>query len=202
MGPLVAPETTQPDLLLSHFAKRKAILSTPLPFIPSIQAAIALRGQGEVYGIQPEFAQLLMPRGLRPLVKLQDEATTRMGEEEKGQKKKGVVLQGWTLRSDPLLEAIKETQYVSEGYAKTFMGRIQCPVLCILASKNLARPKMAKCKKKKKKNGGPIHANLKENRERERERERVKRGRERVTKTQQNWSCFLLSSFPLSSNLC
>lgn len=46
------------------------------------------------------------------------------------------VVRGWTWTTDRLL-TIRSAQSMSENYAKAFMSRICCPVLCALAEGGL-----------------------------------------------------------------
>ncbi|KAF8924216.1 hypothetical protein BGZ58_002033 [Dissophora ornata] len=116
-GPLTRNVEDQPQFLLEHIKEKKALVNKRLAFHPTIESACKARSQGGAYGIQPDFARVLMPRGLKPAHRTMDD---------------GTVVQGWTWTTDPLL-TIRSAQSLSEGYAKAFMSRICCPVLGVLA---------------------------------------------------------------------
>ncbi|KAF9956663.1 hypothetical protein BGZ72_002592 [Mortierella alpina] len=120
-GPLTRDVEDQPQHLLEHIAEKKALTAKRLPFHPTIDSACKARSQGGAYGIQQEYARVLMPRGLRPMERTMED---------------GTVVQGWTWTTDRLL-TIRSAQSMSEGFAKAFMSRICCPVLCALAEGGL-----------------------------------------------------------------
>ena len=120
-GPLTRDVEDQPQHLLEHIAEKKALTAKRLPIHPTIDSACKARSQGGAYGIQQEYARLLMPRGLRPMERTMED---------------GTVVQGWTWTTDRLL-TIRSAQSMSEGFAKAFMSRICCPVLCALAEGGL-----------------------------------------------------------------
>ncbi|KAF9897457.1 hypothetical protein BX616_005559 [Lobosporangium transversale] len=119
-GPLTRDVEDQPQHLLEHIQEKKALATKRLPFHPTIESACRARSQG-TYGIQPEFARNLMPRGLRPIERTLDD---------------GTVAQGWTWTTDRFL-TIRSPQSLSEAYVKAFMSRICCPVLAVLAEGGL-----------------------------------------------------------------
>ncbi|KAI1317884.1 hypothetical protein EDD11_007546 [Mortierella claussenii] len=120
-GPLTRDVEDQPQHLLEHIQEKKNLATKRLPFHPTIESACKARSQGGAYGIQPEFARVLMPRGLRPAEKTLED---------------GTVIQGWTWTTDRLL-TIRSAQSMSETFAKAFMSRIRCPLLAVLAKDGL-----------------------------------------------------------------
>jgi pimeloyl-ACP methyl ester carboxylesterase len=139
MGPLTRSVEDQPQHLLEHIADKKNLLTKRSAFHPTVESACQARSQGGAYGIAPEFAELLMPRGLRPAEKTLEDGKT--------------VIQGWTWSTDRLL-TIRSAQSMSEAYAKAFMTRITCPVFAVMAEEGLFHLKDGKSKKKKKKKKG------------------------------------------------
>ncbi|KAF9205536.1 hypothetical protein BGZ49_003900 [Haplosporangium sp. Z 27] len=121
IGPLTRDVEDQPDHLLEYITQKKGLLKKRLPFHPSVESACKARSQGGEFGILPEFAKLLMPRGLRPAERTMED---------------GTVVKGWTWTTDRIL-TIRSPQSLSEGYAKAFIGRISCPVLAVLARDGL-----------------------------------------------------------------
>ncbi|KAG0321862.1 hypothetical protein BGZ97_010016 [Linnemannia gamsii] len=89
MGPLTRSVEDQPQHLLEHIADKKNLLTKRSAFHPTVESACQARSQGGAYGIAPEFAELLMPRGLRPAEKTLEDGKT--------------VIQGWTWSTDRLL---------------------------------------------------------------------------------------------------
>ncbi|CAO3563269.1 unnamed protein product [Mortierella alpina] len=120
-GPLTRSVEDQPQHLLEHIAEKKALTAKRLPFHPTIDSACNARSQGGAYGIKPEYARVLMSRGLRPMERTMED---------------GTVVQGWTWTTDRLL-TIRSAQSMSDDFAKAFMSRICCPVLCALAEGGL-----------------------------------------------------------------
>lgn len=135
MGPLTRSVEDQPQHLLEHIADKKNLLTKRSAFHPTIDSACQARSHGGAYGIAPEYAALLMPRGLRPAEKTL---------EENG---KTTVIQGWTWSTDRLL-TIRSAQSMSEDYAKAFMTRITCPVFAVMAEEGLFHLKDGKSNKK------------------------------------------------------
>ncbi|KAF9139542.1 hypothetical protein BGX30_007840 [Mortierella sp. GBA39] len=124
MGPLSRSVEDQPQHLLEHIADKKNLLTKRSAFHPTIDSACQARSHGGAYGIAPEYAALLMPRGLRPAEKtLEENGNTS-------------VIQGWTWSTDRLL-TIRSAQSMSEDYAKAFMTRITCPVFAVMAEEGL-----------------------------------------------------------------
>ncbi|KAG0270984.1 hypothetical protein BGZ95_001280 [Linnemannia exigua] len=122
MGPLTRSVEDQPQHLLEHIADKKNLLTKRTAFHPTVESACQARSQGGAYGIAPEFAELLMPRGLRPAERTSEDGKT--------------VVQGWTWSTDRLL-TIRSAQSMSEDYAKAFMTRITCPVFAVMAEGGL-----------------------------------------------------------------
>ncbi|KAF9358008.1 hypothetical protein BGX26_002648 [Mortierella sp. AD094] len=120
-GPLTRDVDDQPQHLLEHLSQKRGLVKKHLPFHPSIESACKARSQGGDFGIDPEYARVLMPRGLRPAERTLDD---------------GTVVKGWTWTTDRLL-TIRSAQSLSEVYAKAFMSRISCPVLAVLAEEGL-----------------------------------------------------------------
>lgn len=135
MGPLTRSVEDQPQHLLEHIADKKNLLTKRSAFHPTIDSACQARSHGGAYGIAPEYAALLMPRGLRPAEKTL---------EENGNK---TVIQGWTWSTDRLL-TIRSAQSMSEDYAKAFMTRITCPVFAVMAEEGLFHLKDGKSNKR------------------------------------------------------
>ncbi|KAF9437258.1 hypothetical protein BGZ76_001423 [Entomortierella beljakovae] len=121
LGPLIRDVEDQPDHLLEHFSQKRGLAKKRLPFHPSIESACKARSQGGAYGIQPEYASVLMSRGLKPAERALED---------------GSILKGWTWTTDRIL-TIRSAQSLSEGYAKAFMSRISCPLLAVLAEDGL-----------------------------------------------------------------
>jgi hypothetical protein len=121
MGPLSRSVEDQPRHLLEHISDKKRLLTKPAAFHPTIDSACQARSQGGEYGIAPEFAKFLMPRGLRPAERTLEDGKT---------------VQGWTWSTDRLL-TIRSAQSLSESYAKAFMTRITCPVFVVMAEGGL-----------------------------------------------------------------
>ncbi|KAF9363341.1 hypothetical protein BGX34_004358 [Mortierella sp. NVP85] len=120
-GPITRDVEDQPDHLLEHIQEKRSLAAKRLPFHPTIDSACTARSQGGAYGIQPEFARYLMPRGLKPMEKTMED---------------GKVVQGWTWTTDRIL-TIRSAQSLSEAYAQAFMSRICSPVLAVLAEKGM-----------------------------------------------------------------
>ncbi|KAG0207163.1 hypothetical protein BGX33_006967 [Mortierella sp. NVP41] len=125
MGPLTRSIEDQPQHLLEHISDKKGLLTKRQAFHPTVESACQARSSGGAYGIEPEFAELLMPRGLRP--------AEREIVRENGTR---TVVQGWTWSTDRLL-TIRSAQSMSEDYAKAFMTRITCPVFAVMAEGGL-----------------------------------------------------------------
>ncbi|KAG0379435.1 hypothetical protein BGX24_000391 [Mortierella sp. AD032] len=122
MGPLSRSVEDQPQHLLEHIADKKNLLTKRIAFHPTVESACQARSHGGAYGIAPEFAELLMPRGLRPAERTSEDGKT--------------MVQGWTWSTDRLL-TIRSAQSMSEDYAKAFMTRITCPVIAVMAEGGL-----------------------------------------------------------------
>ncbi|KAF9986385.1 hypothetical protein BGZ65_007810 [Modicella reniformis] len=120
-GPITRDVDDQPDHLLEHIQEKRGLASKRLPFHPTVESASQARSQGGAYGIQPEYARVLMARGLKPAERTMED---------------GKVVQGWTWTTDRLL-TIRSAQSLSEGYVRAFMTRICCPVLAVLAEGGL-----------------------------------------------------------------
>ncbi|KAG0219554.1 hypothetical protein BGX31_011290 [Mortierella sp. GBA43] len=116
-GPIIRDVEDQPDHLLEHIQEKESLANKRLPFHPTVASACTARSNGGAYGIQPEFAKFLMPRGLKPAERTLED---------------GKVVQGWTWTTDRIL-TIRSAQSMSDGYAKAFLSRICCPVLAVLA---------------------------------------------------------------------
>ncbi|KAF9904696.1 hypothetical protein EC991_002395 [Linnemannia zychae] len=122
IGPLTRSVEDQPQHLLEHIADKKNLVTKRAAFHPTVESACLARSHGGAYGIEPEFAELLMPRGLRPAERILEDGKT--------------VVQGWTWSTDRLL-TIRSAQSMSEDYAKAFMTRITCPVFAVMAEGGL-----------------------------------------------------------------
>ncbi|KAG0367506.1 hypothetical protein BGZ54_003766 [Gamsiella multidivaricata] len=120
-GPLTRDVEDQPQHLLEHIKEKRDLITKRLPFHPNIESACRARSQGGAYGIQPEFARVLMARGLKPAERIMED---------------GSVAQGWTWTTDRLL-TIRSAQSLTEAYSEAFMSRICCPVLAVLAEGGL-----------------------------------------------------------------
>ncbi|KAG0257125.1 hypothetical protein BG011_004146 [Mortierella polycephala] len=116
-GPLTRDVEDQPQHLLEHITDKRRLATKRPAFHPTIDAACKARSQGGAHNILPEFARLLVQRGIGPMERVMDD---------------GTVVQGWTWTTDRLL-TIRSAQSLSESYAKAFMGRICCPILSVLA---------------------------------------------------------------------
>ncbi|KAF9586168.1 hypothetical protein BGW38_009065 [Lunasporangiospora selenospora] len=110
----------QPQHLLEHIAEKKVLAIKRRPLHRTIESACIARSKG-AYPMQLEYARILVPRGLVPIERTDEDGKT---------------IQGWTWSSDPLL-TIRSAQSLSDEYVHAFLRRIECPVLAVLASNGL-----------------------------------------------------------------
>ncbi|GJJ74648.1 hypothetical protein EMPS_07006 [Entomortierella parvispora] len=129
-GPFTRSVEDQPLHLLEHIAEKKNLVNKRLPFHPTIQSACVARTNGGNFAMELSSAQVLVPRGLRPMERIVQE----LGSD--GESKVEVVQQGYTWSTDQIL-TIRSAQSLSEGYVKAFMSRITAPFLAVLASQGL-----------------------------------------------------------------
>ncbi|KAF9134507.1 hypothetical protein BGW39_006772 [Mortierella sp. 14UC] len=139
----------QPQHQLEHITDKKKLLAKRAAFHPTVESVCESRSHRGAYGIAPELAEFLMPRGLRPAERTLEDGKT--------------VVQGWTWLADRLL-TIRSAQSMSEDYAKAFMTRITCPVFAVMAEDGLFHfmdGKKSKIPRKKERDGWPdwIHKN-------------------------------------------
>ncbi|OAQ28032.1 alpha/beta-hydrolase [Linnemannia elongata AG-77] len=120
-GPFTRLVEDQPDHLLEHIQQKKDLPNKQLPFHPTIESAVLARNKNGAYGLNLPSSWILVPRGLRPLERTDSD---------------GTIVKGWTWSTDQLL-TIRSAQSLSEEYVQSFMTRIRCPFLAVLASKGI-----------------------------------------------------------------
>ncbi|KAF9429729.1 hypothetical protein BGZ94_009699 [Podila epigama] len=120
-GPFTRPVQDQPENLLRHFKEKRALSTKQLPFHPTIESACQARSKAGLWGIELEYARILVPRGLKPIERTDNDGNT---------------IQGWTWSTDRLL-TIQSAQSLSDEYVQAFMRRITSPLLAVLASHGL-----------------------------------------------------------------
>ncbi|KAF9205345.1 hypothetical protein BGZ59_000523 [Podila verticillata] len=121
-GPFTRSIEDQPDHLLEHIQEKKNMPNKRLPFHPTIDSACQARSKSGQWEIEYESAKMLVPRGLRPVERTDEQGNT---------------VQGWTWSTDQLL-TIRSAQSLSEKYVQAFVQRITSPVLAVLASRGVA----------------------------------------------------------------
>lgn len=132
-GPFTRLVEDQPEHLLQHIAEKRNLVHKRLPFHLTIQSACEARTKGGNFVMDLASAQVLVPRGLRPMERtIIQESVAENGEKIQVE----VVQQGWTWSTDQIL-TIRSAQSLSEDYVKAFMGRITAPFLVVLASQGL-----------------------------------------------------------------
>lgn len=122
-GPFTRLVEDQPDHLLEHIEQKKNLPNKQLPFHPTIESAVLARNKNGPYGLDLPSSWILVPRGLRPIERTEADGNT---------------VQGWTWSTDQLL-TIRSAQSLSEEYVQSFMTRIGCPFLAVLASQGLQK---------------------------------------------------------------
>ncbi|KAG0089127.1 hypothetical protein BGZ92_005274 [Podila epicladia] len=121
-GPFTRSVQDQPEHLLEHIQEKKNMPNKRLPFHATIDSACQARSKSGQWGIEYEYAKVLVPRGLRPIERTDEHGKT---------------VQGWTWSTDQLL-TIRSAQSLSEEYVQAFVQRIVSPVLAVLASRGVA----------------------------------------------------------------
>ncbi|KAG0343796.1 hypothetical protein BG004_004990 [Podila humilis] len=117
-GPFSRSADDQPDRLLEHIRQKRGLPAKRLPFHPTIDSACQARSNGGQWGLELWAAKIMVPRGLRPV-----ERTDENGNVE----------HGWTWSTDQLL-TIRDAESMTEQHVRAFMSRISSPFLAVLAT--------------------------------------------------------------------